>query len=72
MATVAANPNPNPNPNLNPNPNPNPTQVDYYHAQTLLSMDDAALTAKAKADLDTMLGATCRAAKVADAIGVRV
>ena len=47
-------------------------EVDYYHAQTLLSMDDAALTAKAKADLDTMLGATCRAAKVLDAIGVKV
>ena len=45
--------------------------MDYYHAQTLLSMDDAALTAKAKADLDTMLGASCRAAKVVDAIGVR-
>jgi hypothetical protein len=47
-------------------------EVDYYHAQTLLPMDDAALTAKAKADLDTMLGSTCRAAKVVDAAIVRL
>ena len=47
-------------------------EVDYYHAQTLLPMDDAALTAKAKADLDTMLGTACRAAKVVDAAIVRL
>ena len=47
-------------------------EVDYYHAQTLLPMDDAALTAKAKADLDTMLGSTCCAAKVVDAAIVRL
>jgi len=47
-------------------------EVDYYHAQTLLPMDDAALTAKVKADLDTMLGTACRAATVVDAAIVRL
>ena len=47
-------------------------EVDYYHAQTLLTLDDAALAAKAKADLDTMLGPACKAAAVVDAAVVRL
>ena len=34
-------------------------EVDYYHASTLLVQSEA-LIAKAKADLDVMLGGACR------------
>ena len=47
-------------------------EVDYYHAATLLVMDDDAIVAKAKKDLDTMLGSTCMAAVVEDAAVVRL
>ena len=47
-------------------------EVDFYHANPLLVMDDEALVAKAKAHLDTMLGPQCEAADVVDAAVVRL
>ena len=47
-------------------------EVDFYHAQSLLVMSDEQLVAKAKANLDTMLGADCAAASVVDAAVVRL
>lgn len=47
-------------------------EVDYYHAASLLVMDDESIVEKAKRDLDTMLGTTCRNAKVVDAAVVRL
>ena len=47
-------------------------EVDYYHANTLLVLSDDEIVAKAKAQLDTMLGAACEAASVLDAAVVRL
>jgi len=47
-------------------------EVDYYHAASLLVMDDESIVAKVKMDLDTMLGDQCVASKVLDAAIVRL
>ncbi len=47
-------------------------EVDYYHAGSLLVMDEKAIVEKAKADLDTMLGKDCKDAKVLDAAVVKL
>lgn len=47
-------------------------EVDYYHAATLLVMSDEDVVAKAKKDLDTMLGQTSISAEVVDAAVVRL
>lgn len=47
-------------------------EVDYYHAASLLVMDDEAIVEKAKANLDTMLGKNCEDAKVIDAAVVKL
>ena len=47
-------------------------EVDYYHAASLLVMDDKSIVEKAKADLDTMLGRDCKDAKVLDAAVVKL
>ena len=47
-------------------------EVDYYHANSLLLLSDEEIAAKAKADLDTMLGEPCRAASVADRAVVKL
>ena len=47
-------------------------EVDYYHANTLLVLPDEEIVAKAKAQLDTMLGPACAAAKVVDAAVVKL
>jgi uncharacterized protein with NAD-binding domain and iron-sulfur cluster len=47
-------------------------EVDYYHANTLLVMSDEQIAAKAKKDLNTMLGVECAAARVIDAAIVRL
>jgi len=47
-------------------------EVDYYHAASLLVMDDEAIVKKAKANLDTMLGKDCKAASVVDAAVVKL
>lgn len=47
-------------------------EVDYYHAASLLVMDDKSIVEKAKADLDTMLGKDCKDAKVIDAAVVKL
>jgi len=47
-------------------------EVDYYHANTLLVMSDAEIVAKAKSQLDTMLGSACAAATVVDAAVVKL
>jgi uncharacterized protein with NAD-binding domain and iron-sulfur cluster len=47
-------------------------EVDYYHAASLLVMDDQSIVEKAKADLDTMLGKDCKDAKVIDAAVVKL
>jgi uncharacterized protein with NAD-binding domain and iron-sulfur cluster len=47
-------------------------EVDYYHAASLLVMDDKSIVEKAKADLDTMLGKDCQDAKVIDAAVVKL
>ena len=47
-------------------------EVDYYHSDTIMVMNDEAIAEKAKRDLDTMLGAKCAAAKVIDAAIVRL
>lgn len=46
-------------------------EVDFYHASSLLVMDDEAIVAKVKRDIDTILG-ECRNAKVIDAAIVRL
>jgi uncharacterized protein with NAD-binding domain and iron-sulfur cluster len=47
-------------------------EVDYYHAASLLVMNDEDIVAKAKNDLDTLLGSTCSSANVEDAALVRL
>ena len=47
-------------------------EVDFYHAASLLVMDDESIVAKVKKDIDTILGPQCRDAKVADAAIVRL
>lgn len=47
-------------------------EVDYYHAASLLVMNDEDIVAKAKNDLDTILGSTCSFANVEDAAVVRL
>lgn len=47
-------------------------EVDYYHAASLLVMDDKSIVEKAKANLDTMLGKDCKDAKVLDAAVVKL
>ncbi len=47
-------------------------EVDYYHAASLLVMDDKSIVEKAKANLDTMLGNDCKNAKVLDAAVVKL
>jgi uncharacterized protein with NAD-binding domain and iron-sulfur cluster len=47
-------------------------EVDYYHAASLLVMNDEDIVAKAKNDLDTILGSTCSFASVEDAAVVRL
>lgn len=47
-------------------------EVDYYHAATLLVMSDEDIVAKAKNDLDVMLGDTSTSANVVDAAVVRL
>ena len=47
-------------------------EVDYYHAASLLVMDDKSIVEKAKADLDTMLGQDCKDANVLDAAVVKL
>jgi uncharacterized protein with NAD-binding domain and iron-sulfur cluster len=47
-------------------------EVDFYHASTLLVRSDDELVAKVKSDLDTILGQSCRDAKVIDAAIVRL
>jgi len=47
-------------------------EVDYYHASRLLVMEDNEIVAKAKADLDVILGRDCRTAKVVDAAVVKL
>lgn len=47
-------------------------EVDYYHANSLLVMSDAEITAKAKRDLDQMLGSACQAASVIDSAVVKL
>jgi uncharacterized protein with NAD-binding domain and iron-sulfur cluster len=47
-------------------------EVDFYHASTLLVLSDDQLITKVKTDLDTILGQSCRDAKVVDAAIVRL
>jgi len=47
-------------------------EVDYYHASSLLVKTDQDIVAKAKADLDTILGIECKSASVVDAAVVRL
>ena len=47
-------------------------EVDYYHASNLLAMSDDDIIAKAKADLDKILGAKCKASTIVDAAVVRL
>ena len=47
-------------------------EIDYYHASTLLPLSDEAIVAKAKKDLDDILGTKCRVAEVVDAAIVRL
>lgn len=47
-------------------------EVDYYHASNLLVMDDDAIVAKVKEDLDTILGTECMSTKVVDAAIIRL
>ena len=42
-------------------------EVDYYHANSLLVMDDETIVKKVKKDLDTMIGRECIEATVIDA-----
>eukprot|EP00977_Amphora_coffeiformis_P015108 scaffold4420_cov187-Amphora_coffeaeformis.AAC.3 len=47
-------------------------EVDYYHANQILLMNDNDIVAKVKADLNTILGIECERAKVVDAAIVRL
>merc|ERR1711865_910268 len=47
-------------------------EVDYYHAEPLLVMDDTSIVTKVKNDLNTILGRDCIAATVVDAAIVRL
>lgn len=47
-------------------------EVDYYHAASLIVMDDESIVKKVKRDLDIMLGYTCQRAQVVDAAIVRL
>lgn len=47
-------------------------EVDYYHADTLMVMNDDQIVEKVKADLNTILGVDCAVAKVNDAAVVRL
>lgn len=47
-------------------------EVDFYHASSLLVMDDESIVEKIKKDVDTILGPQCRDAKVVDAAIVRL
>lgn len=47
-------------------------EVDYYHADTLLVMDDKQIVEKVKSDLNTILGVNCATAKVVDAAVVKL
>ena len=47
-------------------------EVDFYHASSLLVMDDESIVEKVKKDVDTILGPQCRDAKVVDAAIVRL
>ena len=47
-------------------------EVDYYHANRILIMNDEDIVAKVKSDLDTILGIPCKKARVVDAAIVRL
>ena len=47
-------------------------EVDYYHAASLLVMNDEAIVEKVKKDLNTILGSQCVNANVIDAAVVRL
>ena len=47
-------------------------EVDYYHAASLIVMNDEDIVQKAKQDLDTILGQSCENANVVDAAVVRL
>ena len=47
-------------------------EIDYYHASSLLVMDDTSIVHKVKKDLDTILGSQSSTAKVLDAAIVRL
>ena len=47
-------------------------EVDYYHANPLLVMDESSLVEKVKRDLDTILGKECINANVLDAAIVKL
>ena len=47
-------------------------EVDYYHAASLLVMDDQAIVEKVKKDLETILGQQCKDAEILDAAVVRL
>uniref|UniRef100_A0A7S0AGM7 Amine oxidase domain-containing protein n=1 Tax=Minutocellus polymorphus TaxID=265543 RepID=A0A7S0AGM7_9STRA len=47
-------------------------EVDFYHASSLLVMDDESIVEKVKKDIDTILGPQCRDAKILDAAIVRL
>ena len=47
-------------------------EVDYYHAASLITMDDEGIVQKIKRDIDTILGKTSIEAKVVDAAIVRL
>jgi len=47
-------------------------ETDYYHAASVLVMDDDAVVEKVKKDLDTILGTQCKEASVVDAAVVRL
>lgn len=47
-------------------------EVDYYYANEILLLSDEDIVAKAKADLDILLGSICQASQVVDAAVVRL
>eukprot|EP00594_Rhizosolenia_setigera_P012002 CAMPEP_0178971920 /NCGR_PEP_ID=MMETSP0789-20121207/20637_1 /TAXON_ID=3005 /ORGANISM="Rhizosolenia setigera, Strain CCMP 1694" /LENGTH=580 /DNA_ID=CAMNT_0020659133 /DNA_START=8 /DNA_END=1750 /DNA_ORIENTATION=- len=47
-------------------------EVDYYHASSLLVLDDESIVSKVKKDLETILGDQCVKAQVLDAAVVRL
>jgi len=47
-------------------------EVDYYHANPLLVMDDESLVEKVKRDIDTIIGQECKDAEVLDAAIVKL